>query len=54
MNMESIAVVNGVICPKVGKFIEMYGRKKQMFLKSGKIVENHILTGKWKSVKISK
>ena len=52
MNMETIAVVNGVICRQDGNFIRMYGRKKRIFPKSNKLVENHILTGKFISRKI--
>ena len=54
MNMEAVVKINGVVCPKVNDFIQMYGRKKRLYIKSGKIVENHIFSGKWKSVKISK
>ena len=51
MRMETVAVVNGVICEQNERFMKMYGRKKIFFPKSGKIVENHILTGKFVSYK---
>lgn len=51
MNMEAVVKVRGVVCPKVGEFIRMYGRKKRLYVKSSKLVENHVLSGKWKSIK---
>jgi len=52
MNMQSVIKINGIVCEKQGDFIEMYSRKKRLFLKSKKIVENHIFSGKFKSVKV--
>jgi len=52
MNMQSLIVVNGTICEQVSPrvFIQ-YGRRKQLY-QSGKIVEKHVLNGKFRSTKL--
>jgi len=52
MNMQSVIKINGIVCEKQGDFILMYNRKKRLFIKSGKIVENHIFSGKFTSLKV--
>ena len=48
MNMEHVTEVNGVLCEMVTTAqIKMYGRKKMVYWKSHKMVENHVLNGKW-------
>jgi len=53
MNMIPVIKVNNVVCEQLGgNKIKMYGRKKMLY--TGKTAENHILTGKWTSVRIAK
>jgi hypothetical protein len=48
MNMIPVRKINGVVCEIVNdRQIKMYGRKKMVYWKGGKMVENHVLTGKW-------
>jgi len=53
MEMVEVIKVNGVVCEKNGKYIEMYGRKATLYDKSGKIVLNHHITGRWKALKVN-
>lgn len=51
-NMTAVIKVNGVVCEQIrSNQIKMYGRKKMLYTR--KMVENHVLTGKWTSVKVA-
>lgn len=54
MNLDSVIKVNGVICERISdNFIVMYGRKKRLVKRNKRVVENHVLSGKFYSVKVS-
>ena len=52
MNMDHVVKINNVVCQITGQKITMFGRRIILYVKSNKIVENHILTGKFTSRKI--
>ncbi len=53
MEMQEVIKINGVVCKKNGKYIELYGRKATLYTGSKKIVLNHHITGRWKGLKVN-
>jgi len=51
MNMEAVIMVNGVVCRMEGSKVYMFNRFIKPYPKSKKIVEKHVLTGKFVSRK---
>jgi len=57
MTMEHVIKINNVVCPILRNggntiFVNMYGKTKQFRHKSGKLIEQHVLTSRFMSRKV--